>query len=232
MAELESVQFVDMPEIHKDDDLMVYSRQLIHHHIPAFVIRSGETGVGNFRASDLHDHNSARILRATQILLKDMTLIADPIDFTGLGQERIGVLHVDIDNPDWPTDPFVHTTISGAGNVLVAAAGRKPILACSDKYRPAYKNARSEANHPHVQLLKRQADPDLVHPTFYKTYVKGGDSIVMKESGKQSVWHRFDTDTVKGKRKVRVNVIRRKDILKEYVTIIPSDVHVHPEQAA
>jgi len=206
------IQEVKLPEATHPDEIAVHLQALLMHDIPGFIIRhEGSGAVDESSAEKAHVHNVERAKDALQVLHPDKTI--DPVhidDFTGKGQDEVGEFHRDeksvysdmitadhlMDSREVPhTEPFIHTTLTGGGQILVAKPGSNPDINRYDR------DSNKLAND---LLVENKVDPELTDPKVYHGEVKTGDSVVIAGSGRRAAWHRFDTDPKLGTRKVTV----------------------------
>ena len=184
---------------------------LLAHDIPGFIIKGeiSDPVIDYIAVVETQVENTNRLEDLVQDEYPKLNLKKhNVLLYTGSGQGPIGCFHHDA--VEW--DPskvevpsfFIHTTLTGGGEIIVAHFGIEPQTTAANKqfasggYRPGLKD------HPHDLLLDyNQVDTRFVDPNIYVGKVAAGDSVVVSNNNSRAAWHRFDTDQTLGERTVR-----------------------------
>lgn len=210
----------EIPVAGNDGSFEDHLGDLLSHGIPGFVIDHQFEDLAPRDAVEIHRTNAIRIAESLRKLFPNKPIsIESDFEFGALGQSAIGPLHHDYlsinpggfrpENPE--IEPALNTTITGGGRVLLAAFGTDPAKAL--KFGVDHEMDASfslDPEDPHNLLLKGLVDPTMVNPKVYRGYLRPGYTVVAAEKGRNTAWHRYDTNWQDGERKVTVSTIEEQ----------------------
>lgn len=207
--------FRDMPVITNQKNIPEQLAAIRNGQFPAFVIKSPRSRISEYHARFRHFDIVELIATASRRLEGPGFSEAHLENFEGLGQRKIGLLHEDF-TVTMHADPFrsvfspyVHTTIEGGGDVLMAFAGTDLDLNLQRSGTNYYQ--KNPDQDPHRLLLAGQVDTEIMNPNIYRYPLRAGDAIVFACMGPAMPWHRFDTQKDLGKRVVTASEILPED---------------------
>ncbi len=179
--------------------LIVALGKCLRLEIPGFKI-AAPGGRLNEYARQRHLYNILEVSASLDYMFPHLT--AKPDDYgheAALNQRMVGDLHHDLDRDHDVTANAttlnVNTCLSGAGTVTFANFGSDP------------RRAIQSEDIVHDQVLAGMVDPELADPNVHTTSFAPAESVVWREGGRSTVWHRFDTKPILGRRSGTLTVI-------------------------
>lgn len=177
-GEIKAVEFRPIEELDNRNHLTGFLDRILMSDLPGFIIRK------HIYLSDNLTIRRHIVTALNAIGLKNVDgLVLN--DFSAQKDIGFGLFHVDRRRGNQVDSINVHTTISGAGNVLLAESGP---WAAKITYIRAFEKILNKT------ILEGETDPYILSPIIHSAKINTEDHVIFPlTNSKGPLWHRFDT---------------------------------------